>query len=102
MKGNNFEINHISFSTTISKTLNISLQPFNNETIVSPDSDVLFDIYFIPKPGLAKVIDLDGNIINEIVTPANWDGTKRNRSIANAGYYAVIVNKKVYQVSLIR
>ena len=102
VKGNDFAIDEVKFSSTYTKTATISLQPCNYEPIVSPDGDGQYDTYFISETGMAKIIDLDGNVINEISTPANWDGTKKSGGIANAGYYAIVVNNKVFRVSLIR
>ena len=103
VKGNDFAVDDIKIASSITISDSIITQPCNNlEPIVTPDGDGHYDTYFIQEAGLAKVIDLDGNVINELNSPANWDGTSKNGSIADAGYYAIVVNNKIYRVSLIR
>ena len=102
VKGNDFAIDEVNFSSSLSKTASVKIMPCNTEQIISPDGDGQFDTFFIQEPGLAKIIDLDGNIIHELAAPGYWDGTKKNGSLANAGYYAIVVKSQVYRVSLFR
>ena len=66
------------------------------DPIISPNGDGLMDTYFNEESGTAKIIDLDGITIKQISTPGIWDGTKNDGSLAEIGYYAVVVNGKKY------
>lgn len=71
--------------------------------VFSPDGDGVIDTYKIEESGLARIYNLGGTLIKEIPAPGEWDGTDSNGSLADAGYYAIIINgRKTINVSLMR
>ncbi|MBY0426854.1 MAG: LRR-like protein, partial [Cytophagales bacterium] len=73
------------------------------DNIFSPNGNTNRTSFYIEEQGKAQIIDIKGNIITELSTPGYWDGTRSDRSLADTGYYAIIVNnKKVGTVTLVR
>lgn len=105
-EGNDFVLDDISFRQNISSSIqqaSITVDPCLRTDVFSPDGDGVLDSYYIEEKGVAKIYDLDGNLIHELFTPTHWDGTKRTGGLADAGYYAVVINdNKSYRVSLMR
>jgi len=81
-----------------------TLQKLNDcQAVFSPDGDGYMDSYFIETPGKIKILDSGRNLIKELVAPAVWDGTKTDGTMADAGYYAIVINEdKVINITLIR
>jgi len=78
-------------------------KPKDCQAVFSPNGDGFMDSYFIEIPGKIKILDSGRNLIKELVAPAVWDGTKTDGSMADAGYYAIVVDeKKVINITLIR
>jgi internalin A len=78
-------------------------KPKDCQSVFSPNGDGYMDSYFIETPGKIKILDSGRNLIRELVAPAVWDGTKTDGSMADAGYYAIVVNEnKVINITLIR
>jgi internalin A len=75
----------------------------NCDPVFSPNGDGVVDTYFISTPGKARIFDKSGTLINEINTPAYWDGLDKSGAEVPSGYYAIIVNEKTTtNVSLMR
>ncbi|MBO9703220.1 MAG: hypothetical protein J7604_23600 [Sporocytophaga sp.] len=85
-------------------TSSFTLQkPKDCQAVFSPNGDGYMDSYFIETPGKIKILDSGRNLIKELVAPAVWDGTKTDGSMADAGYYAIVVDEnKVINITLIR
>ncbi|WP_045467241.1 hypothetical protein [Sporocytophaga myxococcoides] len=78
-------------------------KPKDCQAVFSPNGDGYMDSYFIETPGKIKILDSGRNLIRELVAPAVWDGTKTDGTMADAGYYAIVVNEnKVINITLIR
>lgn len=78
-------------------------KPKDCQSVFSPNGDGYMDSYFIETPGKIKILDSGRNLIRELVAPAVWDGTKTDGSMADAGYYAIVINEnKVINITLIR
>ena len=59
--------------------------------------------YFIEQDGIAKVLDMEGNVVRQLIAPAVWDGTKSDGNLADAGYYVILLNdKKLTNITVIR
>ncbi len=106
-KANDFAIDDIYLGSVNIEEATIAVQAckphLNTLPVLSPDGDGNHDTYYIAEPGNAKIIDLTGNVIGELNSPVIWDGTTRTGSMADAGYYAIVVNNTtIYRVSLIR
>lgn len=103
LKANDFALDDVDFYHFFTKQERITVDACSKTDVFSPDGDGVLDTYYIEEFGMAKIFDLDGNLVHEIPTPAHWDGTKRNGLLADAGYYAVVINDaKSYRVSLMR
>lgn len=103
LKANDFALDDADFYAGYIKQERITVDGCSKTDVFSPDGDGVLDTYYIEELGMAKIFDLDGNLVHEIPTPAHWDGTKRNGLLADAGYYAVVINDaKSYRVSLVR
>jgi internalin A len=77
--------------------------PAGCEPVFSPDGDGVMDTYFIQETGKVKIYDTKRNFITELNAPVLWDGTKSDGSLAEAGYYAIVINgKKIIHITLIR
>lgn len=108
--GNDVAMDEVFFGTegssatsNITKTASVSLQPCYTGDVFSPDGDGNYDTYYIKDQGVAKIFDEGGNLIKELPSPAQWDGTNRYGQLASAGYYAIVVNgSTVYRISLMR
>jgi internalin A len=87
-------------------TLDSNLTIFRSadcDPVISPFTGSPHSSYFIDKQGTAKILDLQGNVICELKTPAVWDGTKTDGSFAETGYYVITVdNNKLTNISVIR
>lgn len=78
-------------------------KPKDCQAVFSPNGDGFMDSYFIETPGKIKILDSGRNLIRELVAPVVWDGTKTDGSMADAGYYAIVVDEnKVINITLIR
>ncbi|MBX9853468.1 MAG: leucine-rich repeat domain-containing protein [Cytophagaceae bacterium] len=78
-------------------------KPDGCNAIFSPNGDGLMDTYFIEEEGKIKIYDTGRNLIKELNAPAVWDGTKSDGSLADDGYYAIVINdKKIIHVTLIK
>jgi internalin A len=84
-------------------TTAIIKKPNNCDPVITPNGDPQMSSYFIEQTGIAKIVDLKGNIIMQLNTPAVWYGTKTNGGLADAGYYVILVNNsKVTNITVIR
>ncbi|MCR6640308.1 MAG: protein phosphatase 1 regulatory subunit 42 [Sporocytophaga sp.] len=85
-------------------TSSFTLQkPKDCQAVFSPNGDGYMDSYFIESPGKIKILDSGRNLIRELIAPAVWDGTKTDGSMADAGYYAIVINENnVINITLIR
>lgn len=78
-------------------------KPNKCDPVIMPTGDPQMNTYFIEQSGTAKIIDLSGNTIMQLTTPAVWYGTKNDGSLADAGYYVILVNNaKVTNITVIR
>lgn len=86
----------------IDTTLTIK-KPNKCDPVIIPTGDPQMNSYFIEQPGTAKIIDLSGNTIMQLTTPAVWYGYRSDGSLADAGYYVILVNNtKVTNITVIR
>ena len=70
---------------------------------ITPNGDGIMDDFFIAETGTANVYSVSRKLIKTFSTPDVWDGTTDNGSLADAGYYVIIVNGSTsVGVSLIR
>ncbi len=75
----------------------------NCDPVFSPNGDGVVDTYFISTPGKARIFDKNGTLIQELITPAYWDGLDKTGFEVPSGYYAIIINEKTTtNVSLMR
>jgi internalin A len=83
---------------------NVSIRnPAECNVIISPNGDGIMDTYFVEEPGIIKIFDISRNLIKELSTPAEWDGRKSDGTIAEDGYYAIVVNeKKVINITVVK
>ncbi|MGN6645009.1 MAG: leucine-rich repeat domain-containing protein [Cytophaga sp.] len=78
-------------------------KPAGCDPVIMPSGDPQMNSYFIEQTGTAKIIDLSGHTIVQLSVPAVWYGTKADGSLADAGYYVIVVNdKKVTNITVIR
>ncbi len=78
-------------------------KPASCDPVIMPSGDPQMNSYFIEQTGTAKIIDLGGNTILQLSVPAVWYGTKADGSLADAGYYVIVVNeKKITNITVIR
>lgn len=99
------------YSFIISDSRNCSVQseitipkpPKCDPVIVVANGNSQMNSYFIEQDGTAKVLDMEGNVIRQLIAPAVWDGTKSDGSLADAGYYVILLNdKKLTNITVIR
>lgn len=104
VEGNDIAVDDISMvSGGYTKQASITLSPCQSGTVISPDGDGWYDTYYVSEPGHAKVYDLNGSLVKELHTPAHWDGTHKNGSYVEAGYYAIVVNgDNIHRISVMR
>lgn len=78
-------------------------KPAKCDPVITPNGDIQMSSYFIEPAGDAKIVDVQGNIILQLKSPAVWNGTKTDGTFADAGYYVIIVNdKKITNITVIR
>jgi len=73
------------------------------DPVISPHEGGQQSSYFIDKPGVARIFDMNGNIIREFLAPATWDGTGSGGEIVSTGYYVITIdNKKLTNITVVR
>ncbi|MBO9699047.1 MAG: leucine-rich repeat domain-containing protein [Sporocytophaga sp.] len=73
------------------------------DPVISPLEGGQQSSYFIDKPGVARILDMNGNIIRELLAPATWDGTGSGGEIVTTGYYVITIdNKKLTNITVVR
>jgi internalin A len=73
------------------------------ESVFSPNGDGIMDSYFIPDTGTIQIYNSSKKLIRTMNVPAAWDGTSNDGSLADAGYYVIIINgSSSIDVSLMR
>jgi hypothetical protein len=91
------------YSLTISDTNNcaVSLQNYiyipNSTSCVAsftPNGDGVEDMFFIEQPGVAKIYDKNGVLVNTLNTPQAWDGCSEIGTKLDMGYYVIVINAK--------
>ncbi|WP_299247411.1 LRR-like protein [uncultured Cytophaga sp.] len=91
-----------SNNCTIERTEKI-IKPAKCDPVITPNGDILMSSYFIEQTGDTKIIDLQGKTILQFKSPAVWYGTKADGTLADAGFYVIIVNdKKITNITVIR
>ncbi len=71
--------------------------------MISPNGDGITDSYYIEEPGIARIYDISRTLIKELTTPAEWNGYKSDQSLADDGYYAIVINdKKIIHITLVK
>jgi hypothetical protein len=68
----------------------------------SPNGDGVRDEFFIEKSGTAKIFDKNGKTIQQLETPAYWNGSTNHGQPAPGGYYLILINDEKQYVTLIR
>lgn len=73
------------------------------DPVIIPNGDAQMNSYFIEQSGAAKIVDMSGKTILQLTAPAVWYGTQADGSLADAGYYVIIVNnKKLTNITVVR
>lgn len=73
------------------------------EFVFSPNGDGIMDNYFIPNTGTVEIYNTAKKLIKTLQVPASWDGSTNNGSLADAGYYVIIINgSSSFGISLMR
>ncbi|SFX13688.1 Leucine-rich repeat (LRR) protein [Cytophaga hutchinsonii ATCC 33406] len=73
------------------------------DPVITPNGDAHMNSYFIEQSGPAKIVDMGGKTILQLTAPAVWYGTKADGTLADAGYYVIIVNnKKITNITVVR
>lgn len=73
------------------------------DPVISPLEGGQQSSYFIDKPGVARILDMNGNIIREFLAPATWDGTGSGGETVTTGYYVITIdNKKLTNITVVR
>ncbi|WP_018343844.1 leucine-rich repeat domain-containing protein [Cytophaga aurantiaca] len=73
------------------------------ESVFSPNGDGIMDNYFIPNTGTIQIYNSSKKLIRTMSVPAAWDGTTNDGSLADAGYYVIVINgSSSFGVSLMR
>jgi internalin A len=86
------------FNSTLLIPRNESCDP-----VFYPNGDGIADTYFIQETGYAKIYNKNGEIVNEMNTPASWDGTNKNGQDAPIGLYVIVVNDSInIKVTILR
>ena len=62
------------------------------ESVFSPNGDGIMDNYFIPDTGSIQIYNSSKKLIRTMSVPASWDGTTNDGSLADAGYYIIVIN----------
>ena len=92
------DANNCGMDTTVT-----IIKPGKCDPVITPNGDPRMSSYFIEQSGTAKIIDMEGKTILQLTTPAVWYGTQYDGSLADAGYYVIIVNnKKLTNITIIR
>ena len=60
--------------------------------VFSPNHDGLEDEYFIPYEGSVQILDRNGLLVQELDTPAYWDGTDREGNLLPMGNYLIVTD----------
>lgn len=78
-------------------------KPAKCDPVITPNGDPQMSSYFIEQTGTAKIIDIEGKTIMQLNAPVVWYGTKTDGTLADAGYYVIVVNnKKITNITVIR
>jgi internalin A len=78
-------------------------KPTSCDPVITPNGDIQMSSYFIEQSGDTKIIDMQGKTIIQFKSPATWYGTKNDGTLADAGYYVIIVNdKKITNITVVR
>ena len=73
------------------------------DPVFTPDGDGYMDTYYIAESGSVRIYDTQRRIIKEFSAPGSWDGSRQDGSLAEAGYYAIVINEtKIVHITLIR
>ncbi|MCR6637591.1 MAG: LRR-like protein [Sporocytophaga sp.] len=73
------------------------------DPVISPLDGGQQSSYFIDKPGVVRIFDMNGNVIREFTAPATWDGTGTGGDIVTTGYYVITIdNKKLTNITVVR
>jgi internalin A len=73
------------------------------ESVFSPNGDGIMDNYFIPDTGTIQIYSSSKKLIRTMSIPAAWDGTTNEGSLADAGYYIIVINgSSTIGISLMR
>lgn len=84
-------------------SVKIITKPNACDPVIVPNGDAHMNSYFIEQSGPAKIVDMSGKTILQLTAPAVWYGTQADGSIADGGYYVIIVNnKKITNITIIR
>ncbi len=62
------------------------------QDVFSPNGDGIMDTYFIPDAGTVQIFSTSRKLIKTLTAPAAWDGTTSDGSLADAGYYVIVIN----------
>lgn len=73
------------------------------DPVLTPNGDGITDTYYIEKTGKVSVYDLQRTLVNTLQAPIMWDGTDRNGTLLDAGFYILIMEgQKPIYLTIIR
>ncbi len=73
------------------------------QKVITPNNDGILDDYFIAETGSAQIYNTSRKLVKTIDTPGVWDGSTDNGSLADSGYYVIVINgSSSYGISLMR
>lgn len=62
----------------------------NCDAVLTPNGDGVADTYFIEGSGEVKIYNMNRQLVQTLQAPVNWDGTGKNGSLLDAGYYIIL------------
>lgn len=75
----------------------------NDYPVFTPDNDGIEDEYFIPHTGIVKIFNRYGVMLNEINTPAYWDGTDASGNQMPMGNYVMLTEDgRIVNITIVR
>jgi internalin A len=78
-------------------------RPSDCDPVIAPLEGGQQSSYFVDKPGVARILDMNGNVIREFIAPAIWDGTTSGGEVVSTGYYVITIdNKKLTNITVVR
>lgn len=85
------------------KTVKVEQKCLEDYPAFSPDGDNIEDNYFIPHEGTVSIYNRNGRLLQELETPAYWDGTDAQGNLQPMGNYLLITESgRTVNITIIR